>query len=468
MDGGREQPGGEVAVSRRAPGQDFKALSDDLGPAKRAFTEALRVQFRACGLSLRVFSAEYHHDHTTVWRYLTAVHIPDRRFVEDVLAAVDKRLNAPVTVEVQEHLFELHLAALKETSPSQYEKRVLEDLLVAEAMQLQASRRQEQAVAQELDQARAREHQVRMRVRELEAARDGDQIRHGAELASCQEENLLLQSELIRLRTQVASLKKLLDRVIARRRQVEAKCGQLERALEANEQDAEWKRDEELRRAEEKEQARQAEEQQLRGLVAERERELEQLKAQYTSPAGARWSPHEDYGDELDLADYSVQAFEDDDVPADRHARTERVETRLRTTAAERRWLEGALPGGNGPWAAGEEDDVPRPWEDGDMADNQDTRAGQGGWVEPLHAGAERPRQRAPEVLPQGDSFRAVAGETDSPRAAAWGFVTVNGQTRVYEGEEAVQMGQEVLGQATQAIMETIAGIVGGLRKRPR
>lgn len=59
------------------PGQeadkDFKALPADLGPEKREFTEALRAQFRVCGLSLRAFGARYHHDHTTVWRYLNAL-----------------------------------------------------------------------------------------------------------------------------------------------------------------------------------------------------------------------------------------------------------------------------------------------------------------------------------------------------------------------------------------------------------
>ena len=271
--GGRDGAWGrEVALPGQGADEYFKALPADLGPEKREFTEALRAQFRACGLSLRAFGARYHHDHTTVWRYLNALHIPDRDFVEDVLAAVDAWVGAPVTAEVQGHLYALHLAALKATSRNRYDNRVLSDRLVAETLQVQAARRQEQALIEELAQSRARDQQLRMRLRELEAARDEDQIRHGAELVGYHVENERLRDELHRLRERISTLQLLLGQAQARRVQAEARCDHLEQSLAAIEQDVERGRREELRLAEERENRRREEERTLRAALAELER----------------------------------------------------------------------------------------------------------------------------------------------------------------------------------------------------
>jgi predicted nucleic acid-binding Zn-ribbon protein len=280
MDGREGEPGREMALPGQEADKVFKALPADLGAEKREFTEALRAQFRACGLSLRAFGARYHHDHTTVWRYLNALHIPDRDFVEDVLAAVDAHLGAPVTAEVQSHLYALHLAALKATSRNRYDNRVLSDRLVAETLQVQAARRQEQALTEELAQSRARDQQLRLRLRELEAARDEDQIRHGAELAGYQAENSQLRDELHRLRDRITTLQLLLGQARERRVQAEARCEQLEQSLAAIEQE----RSEELRLAEER--RRQEEEGTLRSALADLQRQLAERDAEIAAGAG--------------------------------------------------------------------------------------------------------------------------------------------------------------------------------------
>lgn len=115
---------------------------------------------------------------------------------------------------------------------------------------------------------------MRLRSRELEAARDEDQIRHGAELAGYQTENSQLRDELHRLRNRINALQVLLGQAQERRIQAEARCEQLEQSLAAIEQDAEQGRMEELRLAEERELRRQEEESMLRVALADLQRQL--------------------------------------------------------------------------------------------------------------------------------------------------------------------------------------------------
>jgi hypothetical protein len=215
-----------------AGGKDrYKPLDEDLDVRVREFTEALRVCFQGCGLSLRQFGARYFHDHTTVWRYLNGDHVPERGFVDDVIKALEVQSGSTATAETRTHLYELHLAALEATSAPRHRVEILTAELREQVLRLEQAQRQIQSLSDVVADKKEREDALQARIRELETAADREQIRHGAELNALHAENQRLHEELTRLEAEVEVLGQLLEQARGRSLDAQYESGRIEHEL---------------------------------------------------------------------------------------------------------------------------------------------------------------------------------------------------------------------------------------------
>jgi len=243
-----------------------------------AFAKALDEVFKTLNMSRRAYAARYNRDHTTFSRIFSGKRVPHREIVDEILSRATES-GHEVTEEVREHLFRLHMDALRSKNPDNHRILELSDQLTIALLNCERAEQQETLLQEELRRQNQRQEILRDELRRHRAATDLDQITHGAELAVYHEENQRLTAETEKLRNSIATLRRLLDQTRARREQAEKRCRDLEEALGAAEDAIEAERQRRLRLEEAAEEARAAEEQRLRTMIAEQDAELERLRA---------------------------------------------------------------------------------------------------------------------------------------------------------------------------------------------
>jgi len=216
----------ELAALARVSSQPLTPIPDAVPVEIRDFAETLRLLFGALGVSLNRLAALMHSDPGTVSRYLSGKRIPPPDFIERLCRAVYELKGTLITEQVEEHVHQQFLVALREHNPARYEIQRLTDLLRVAAQE----RRQYEFTVTALEEAiasrNAKIYALELETRQLrsawastEALLDGERER--------------LQQAIDALSAQVSYFKKQLLSTQRRAARAEGRCRDLEARLDA-------------------------------------------------------------------------------------------------------------------------------------------------------------------------------------------------------------------------------------------
>ncbi|MFJ4816294.1 hypothetical protein [Streptomyces sp. NPDC088801] len=222
---GEEADDGPIRPVRLAP------LKDGLSPEKRALAEDLRSVFLALKVSVRRYAARRHLDASSVTRYLNGERCPPWDFVAGVIA--DRREeHAPLTVQAERALRELHRAAQKQNRRNG-ELQELQDKLAEADEEARRITTRQRALEEALVDRESRLANVQSRCRNLEMRMEQQQLAQRAEVELWQGEYKQLDAECTDLQDQVSYLQEALAVTRAELIAVEDECHRLEVQLEA-------------------------------------------------------------------------------------------------------------------------------------------------------------------------------------------------------------------------------------------
>ncbi|MGW0545220.1 hypothetical protein ACWD0D_33720 [Streptomyces griseoincarnatus] len=217
-------------------GGGLQRLADDLPDEVRELVEALRMLFGSLNLSLRRYALRCHCDASVVSRYLSGDRPPPWSFVEGLVTHVAEERGEPATQEALTHLRGLHRRAVLAAGSSKGKAQELQLLLEQADEEARQSKAREQMTADLLHERQVRIHQLQVQMRAVEAARAVDREEWEATLAEERQQREDLQGECGRLYAQVRTLSAQLTKAQAATALAEERCAQLERQLDAAEQ----------------------------------------------------------------------------------------------------------------------------------------------------------------------------------------------------------------------------------------
>ncbi|WP_327348920.1 hypothetical protein [Streptomyces europaeiscabiei] len=218
-------------------GGGLQRLADDLPDEVHELVEALRMLFSSLDLSLRRYALRCHCDASVVSRYLSGDRPPPWSFVEGLVTHVAEERGEPATQEALTHLRGLHRRAVLAAGSSKGKAQELQLLLEQADEEARQSKAREQMTADLLHERQVRIHQLQVQMRAVEAARAVDREEWDTALAEERRQQQVLQGECDRLYAEVRTLRAQLTKAQAATALAEEHCAQLERQLDAAEQE---------------------------------------------------------------------------------------------------------------------------------------------------------------------------------------------------------------------------------------
>ncbi|MDX3697628.1 hypothetical protein PV726_47115 [Streptomyces europaeiscabiei] len=217
-------------------GSELKPFGEDLPNEVRELAETLRVLFSSLNLSMRRYASRCHSDAGTVSRYLSGLRTPPWSFVEGLLTHVAQERREPATQEAMTHLRGLHRRAVV-ASKSEGKAQELQLLLEEADEEARQFKAREQMTADLLQERQNRIQQLQVQLRAVEAARAIDSESHQQALTDQYQQQEALQGECNRLQAEVQTLRAQLVDAQAATALAETRCAQLERQLDAAEEE---------------------------------------------------------------------------------------------------------------------------------------------------------------------------------------------------------------------------------------
>ncbi|MFF9898256.1 hypothetical protein [Streptomyces longispororuber] len=177
-------------------------LSQGLTVEKRAFVEDLRILFSSLGVSVRRYAARRHLDASTLTRYLKGERLAQWDFVATLIADL-REGGAPITLEVEQRIRELHRDALQANRPAS-KRQKLEDQLAAADEEARRKRAHAQALEEALLDRMQRLSHAEARCHGLAVELEQQARAHQAEVDVWQGECDDLQQEITYLKEALA------------------------------------------------------------------------------------------------------------------------------------------------------------------------------------------------------------------------------------------------------------------------
>jgi transcriptional regulator with XRE-family HTH domain len=219
----------ELAALARVSSQPLTPIPDTVPVEIRDFAETLRLLFGALGVSLNRLAALLHSDPGTVSRYLSGKRIPPPDFIERLCKAVYDVKGALITEQVEEHVHQQFLVALREHNPARYEIQRLTDLLQVAAQERQHYEFTVTALEEAIASRNEKIYALELEGRQLRSA----WARAEVFLDEERKEKERLAQTIQTLYTEVSYLKEQLLSAQLRATQAEGRCRELETELDA-------------------------------------------------------------------------------------------------------------------------------------------------------------------------------------------------------------------------------------------
>lgn len=211
----------------------FKALSPELAPEVRELALAMRGLFQATGKSLRQFAAYHHLGAASISRFLAGDRLPEKRFLDDLMKSACATRGLDVTAELQGHLYQLHREALLAVQPARYREQMASDRLEDAILQKEQAELHIRDLQRGVSDQKRQLHELRARIRQIEAAGASDRRRLGAELELRCRQKADLEEQCDQLRETIGELEAALDQAVRERDAAQVRCAELEEKLAA-------------------------------------------------------------------------------------------------------------------------------------------------------------------------------------------------------------------------------------------
>ncbi|MYV98842.1 hypothetical protein GT354_11205 [Streptomyces sp. SID3343] len=225
---------GETAGLHLGNGHDvpgLKPLPDELAPDLREFAMALRGLFKATGKSLRQFAVYHHLSPPSVSRYLAALRIPEKSFVDALLKSAYHALDRPLDLEMQAYVYRLHREALLSEQPGRYRMQLASDRLEQVVLEQEQAELQIRELRASVSDRKRLLRELERRIHDVEDAATRQRLDLAAELDVCRRERDALSRRCEQLSSEILVMEDELRLTKRERDEAMERCAHLEAQL---------------------------------------------------------------------------------------------------------------------------------------------------------------------------------------------------------------------------------------------